>query len=158
MKLKRLFFFIFVLLSGLSCYADNGEHGFPKAWEKWCAKVEKGGGKIFAYSVKHKWVLYSKHHLSVNESLWVRNMRKKKETMVPYLLFSSASSALPIVNIDTCKTNYPIRLSLYNRLHISPDGRAIVKETFDNYRGADIEYFSIDTGKSKELTFNAYKE
>lgn len=158
MKLKRLIFFIAFLLLGISCYANDGGQGFPKAWEKWRAKVENDSGKVIAYSVKRNWVLYSKHHLSVEESLWVRNMRKKKETIVPYLVFNFALSALPIVNIDTCKTNYTIRLSLYNRFHISPDGRAIVKETFDNYGGAYIEYFSLETGKSKELTFNAYKE
>src|SRR3712207_6250155 len=156
MKLKRLFIFILVLLSGLSCYADNSEHDFPKTWEKWRAKIEKDSCKVIAYSVKRNWVLYYEEHF-LGESLWVRNMRKKKETMVPVLWCSLASSALPIVNIDTCKTNYTIRISVYNRLHISPDGRAIVTETFNKY-SADIEYFSIETGKSKELTHNAFKE
>ncbi|WP_028897204.1 hypothetical protein [Prevotella sp. HUN102] len=155
MKLKPFILFVVILLSSISCYADNDEHGFPKAWEKWRAKLEKDSGKVIAYSVKRDWVLYNKHQ-DGHDSQWVRNMRKKKDWEIFLYIFDP--SALPTVNIDTCKTNFTIKTSVYYKHHISPDGRAMVTEVFDNRGGAGIEYLSLETGKSKELTYNIFKE
>lgn len=157
MKQKQLFICGLFLLSGLSCYADNGTHGFPKEWGTWRTKLEKDKGKVVAFSVKRNWVLFYKPDSKTNStpdvdpdfnSYWVRNMRKKKEWDAGLMIFNASS--IPTVNIDTCKTNYAIDGPLGYLYHFSPDGRALFKE-FSNYN-KEIEYFSLETGKSKELS------
>lgn len=157
MKQKQLFICGLFLLSGLSCYADNGTNGFPKEWGTWRTKLEKDKGKVVAFSVKRNWVLFYKPDSKTNStpnvdpdfnSYWVRNMSKKKEWDPGLMIFNA--SRIPTVNIDTCKTNYTIDGPAGYLYHISPDGRALFKEY--SYYNKEIEYFSLETGKSKELS------
>ena len=157
MKQKQLFICGLFLLSVLSCYADNGTHDFPKEWATWRTKLEKDKVKVVAFSVKRNWVLFSKPDSEANSdpdvdpdfnSYWVRNMRKKKEWDAGLIIFNASS--IPTVNIDTCKTNYTIDGPAEYLYHISPDGRALFKE-FSHYE-KEIEYFSLETGKSKKLS------
>lgn len=157
MKQKQLFICGLFLLSGLSCYADNGTHGFPKEQGTWRTKLEKDKGKVVAFSVKRNWVLFSKPDSKTNStpnvdpdfnSYWVRNMRKKKEWDAGLIIFNAPS--IPTVNIDTCKTNYTIDGPAEYLYHFSPDGRALFNEHSQYTK--EIEYFSLETGKSKKLS------
>lgn len=151
MKLKRLIFFVVVLLAGLSCNANNGDHGFPKAWEKWRTEVEKDSGRVIAYSVKRGWVLYIEHHPdALGDNCAVRNMRKSQNVWSDdggY--YSSEDFNQQPVNIDTCKTNFVFHTWATFRHAISKDGRALVSEYSERVK--TVTYTSLETGDQKTL-------